>query len=82
MCVSRLSPSLSQPCRRGSPGLTWLVMMLTGRSAIDAFEPLQDRPQELLVFFRIAHVVDGKDDDRFNALFADPLRRDESRESA
>ena len=53
-----------------------------GRPAVDPLESLQDGPQELLVFLRIAHVVDGENDDGLHAFLADPLRGDEPGERA
>lgn len=43
--------------------------------AVDLLETVQDRPQKLLVFLRVAHVVDRQHDHRVNALLAHPLGR-------
>jgi hypothetical protein len=51
-----------------------------GRAAIDLFQAIQDWAEELFVGLRIAHVVDGEDDDGFDPGFADPLRGGEFRE--
>ena len=46
------------------------------------FQAIENGAKELLIANRIAHVVDGKDDDGFDAFFADPLWRDEPGEIA
>src|SRR6266513_5457326 len=47
------------------------------RAAVDLLQPIQDRSQKSFILLRLAHVVDGKYDDRLGAGFADPLRRGE-----
>ena len=47
-------------------------------AAVDLLQPVEDRPQVRLVLGSwSAHVVDRQDDDRLDALLADPLRRDQ-----
>ena len=53
-----------------------------GGAAVDLLQAIEDRAEEGLVFLRVAHVVDGEDDDGLDARLADPLRRDEFREIA
>ena len=48
-----------------------------GGATINLLEPLQNRAQIRFPLFRRVHVVNGQDHDRFDARFADPLRRSE-----
>ncbi len=45
----------------------------------DLLETIENRAKVALVSDRIAHVIDGKNDDGFDAFFANPLRRGELR---
>ena len=59
----------------------WILRIdLTGhdahrRAAVDAFQAIENRPQEGFPFLVPAHVVNGENDDRLDSFFADPLRR-------
>lgn len=46
-----------------------------GCAAVDFLESGEYRPKKSFISRGVAHVVDGKDDDGFDAAFADPLRR-------
>ena len=57
----------------------WILRIdLTGhdahrRAAVDAFQAIENRPQEGFPFLVPAHVVNGENDDRLNSFFADCL---------
>ena len=62
------------------PGLELLIGWIDGgrhdadgSTAIDLFEAIENRAEELLPFGWCVHVVDGEDDDGLDTGFADPL---------
>ena len=66
--------ALGQPLlRQRVVGVDVLGHQAQRRTAVDPLEPLENRADELFVLLRLHQVVDGKNNGRLDARFADPL---------